>query len=487
MRSKTPVLRDRTTPTIQWLDTPQRQLLSLPMIRVQRIAQAVLQQGNSMYPLRTLLQQHIQRQHLPLGRVIGKGKQSHVYTLRQYPHLVAKEYYFTEHIVKANANSAPPVGEPDGENMNRIAIQYQVRCRDLYLCNRAILRRKSRSRLGTDAGKSARISGQGEWVSPRAPLKVGLRLAIPKGGAKLLHDWRSPPKHQRIARTYRCHHAFLSETIVVALLSKVHCPHIVRYDGICFQEHAAYIVMERLEGNLRDAFRNNPRRYGTLRTVKALVWQCCVAILAMQTSYRIVHYDLNAYNIFLSQIPTKDDAFHAYDIVDDAGQLKRFCAPNVGAIVKLGDFGFAGAFMLEGPHVVRDDVRSQRFAYKYNIANGFQQGYDVLFLLSCIDFALRRHIYKRIRDRVEIVAIKHFMNQLASDMSQAMQRDTSRSLPLKHQCTMREFVDETCHHETLRPRRRYSLLASPRDVLYSDAYADYRRPRAEARLLWRET
>ncbi len=496
------------------------------LLDVARIARAVLE-APSMQQLRTLLQQQIHETHaatLPLGRIIGKGKQSRVYALRQFPDLVAKEYYFTEHVVKARSRSAPSSGRRSnpasrgpgllrrGETMNSIARRYRVPCRALYTCNQAVLRRQA----PPQRGKTAHVRDRGAWISPSAPLRLGLRLVVPKGGQALLDAWTSPPPGSasltpglapsplgQVAsrpptttpqgtRCYRCRHAFLSEAIVVSLLSTVHCPHIVHYDGFLFHEAVAYIVMERLHSNLRDAFRNDPQRYGTLRMVKALLWQCCIAILAMQTSYRIVHYDMNAYNIFLTNNNNNNDddantPYHAYAIRDDSGKSVRFTMPNVGVTAKLGDFGFAGAFMRNGPHVVRDDVHSQRFEYKYNIANGFQCGYDVLFLLSCFDFSLRRHIYPRIRNRAEVKAIRAFMNQIARDVSQSMRRRARSPLTVRPNNTMYDFITETCHHETLRPRRRYSLLASPRHVLNSTVYADYRVNRPEAPVMWRES
>lgn len=436
----------------------------LDVIKPYDVAVAVSRDWNVMALFEDQLNRQYQQQqsiHLSLGRILGKGAQSNVYLLKNRPLVVVKEYLFTVHKVSTRRQCLRDLAE-------------------MYNVSVKMLRRYNARKLRT-----WRKEHHGETFTYETPLGVNFHIAIPQGGRQMLSDWKA---RQRDDKIYRCTHAFLSEIIVASLLSQVTCPHFVKYYGFVYREDAAFITMERLTDNMESALRQYPNRLGYVSIVRSLLWQAAVAILAMQTSYRIVHYDLNAFNIFLKYHKPKDDPtqYHLYKIRNTTTTHRSYWMPNLHIQLKVGDFGFAGAFGRQGPYVVREEVYDNKFEDKgWNIANGFQKGYDMLFFINCLVNALRNHVYAN--KCGEAAKIKTMLDVLAVDLHKRFQVEKAKMkispsptppLPsppvVPFNNTMKSFIQHTAALKHLRPRRTASLLLSPRDVLNSSIFNSYK-------------
>lgn len=154
---------------------------------------------------------------------------------------------------------------------------------------------------------------------------------------------------------------FSAENIILhnineTILQKLHSPHflffydtffcdscvIKRYfDRKTSQGKCFVTFMEAADGNLTNT------RINTFEEQKSILYQLLLALHTLHTVLSIVHYDIQAYNIFFTKI--KPGGFWKYTVGSET-----FYVQNMGYIVYVADFGVVKSFDIKQRNVLGD-------------------------------------------------------------------------------------------------------------------------------------
>ena len=386
---------------------------------------------------------------LKLGPIIGRGKQATVYQVDQLNfETVIKRVYFNSYFLEENRNYT-----------------FDIICQNLGI-TRDEQRQFHQYNESINQIKIPTTNNNGY-------LSNDLIFHEPSGGYKAilkmceLNDFN-----------YICSHAFFSEAIISAILSKLKSPHILRTYGFLIRKDSGYLFLERIKETMFEYLKVN---FLFPEMLRSFLFQTIVGIYDMQSSEsKTIHYDLNLTNIFLSDrcAPTRYEICgEFYEIPYDYRRIS----------VKIGDFGFSASY-LNGNLICRQDIYDGEYN-EFNITKNYQQSYDLLYLYACFyHYIFKTNNLEQLANSDDnddekiscIVILRKMMEQWTLDIARMMnfqwlngdffQVQGSKDSPIMSYFCKQVFIDQ----ESLRPKEEYSNCIYPQKILsHSSIFRSY--------------
>jgi hypothetical protein len=167
---------------------------------------------------------------------------------------------------------------------------------------------------------------------------------------------------ERITLTSACFSEFVNESLCHILLTDLVAKHITPHLVMGFRslecENIGYLLQERIDSTLEETLEQDPQIDS--RGLASLYLQIFVTLHILQETCGFKHHDLHTDNIFIKKIsPTMvwkgermDQATHFQYVLGNGVTLY---IPNIGYIVKIGDFGI-GSMDAFGRRIQRLDM-----------------------------------------------------------------------------------------------------------------------------------
>ena len=167
---------------------------------------------------------------------------------------------------------------------------------------------------------------------------------------------------ERITLTSARFSEFVNESLCHILLTDLVAKHLTPHLVMAFRslecENVGYLLQERIDSTLEETLERDPQIDS--RGLASLYLQIFVTLHILQETCGFKHHDLHTDNIFIKKIsPTMvwkgermDQATHFQYILGNGVTL---CIPNIGYIVKIGDFGI-GSMDAFGRRIQRLDM-----------------------------------------------------------------------------------------------------------------------------------
>jgi hypothetical protein len=153
---------------------------------------------------------------------------------------------------------------------------------------------------------------------------------------------------QRITLNSACFSEFVSESLchilLTDLVAKQVTPHVVMAFRALECENKGYLLQERINSTIQEFLEENPRV--DARGVASLYLQTFVTLHVLQNTCGFKHSDLHVNNLFIKEIDEHmewkgvklETASHfSYNLGDGV----VLTVPNIGYLVKIGDFGYS--------------------------------------------------------------------------------------------------------------------------------------------------
>jgi hypothetical protein len=200
---------------------------------------------------------------------------------------------------------------------------------------------------------------------------------------------------ERITLTTACFSEFVTESLCHILVTDLVAKHITPHLVMAFRslecENTGYLLQERIDSTLEETLERDPQVDS--RGLASLYLQIFATLHILQETCGFKHHDLHTDNIFIKRIDSTmtwrgermERATHFKYVLGNGVTL---CIPNIGYIVKIGDFGI-GSLNTFGRRIQRLDMdthsREPRWGpWSAKLVNG--RGYDGQVLMGAPPF-----------------------------------------------------------------------------------------------------
>ena len=200
---------------------------------------------------------------------------------------------------------------------------------------------------------------------------------------------------QRITLNTACFSEFVSESLchilITDLVAKQITPHVVMAFRALECQDRGYLLQERINSTIHEFLEQTPDV--DARGMASLYLQTFATLHVLQNTCGFKHADLHVNNLFIKKIDTnmrwKGEKLHtATHFTYDLGDGVKFTLPNIGYIVKIGDFG-CSSIDIFGRRIQRLDKNMDRNEPRWGDQSMKlnHPGHDGQFLLGCPPFA----------------------------------------------------------------------------------------------------